>query len=265
MDNPTIFSRYVLPFLGNLKSLGPSAYIGYVLGIIGLFLTWKSYVYGKKKVKLFSRTINLIQGLSSAYSDLEVYYRGEKQNNISVTKFVFWNSGRQPIRKQDIADKEPLRIQAFNNVKLLDVKLLHPKIENSNCLLLNKADNEPLKTCEITFDFLDQNEGFVVQTIHTGNKPGDVILLGKIIGLGNFPLPKGVLESIFLTPTTKSDRKSGIFFVCLFLIGSIYFLYITHSWFVFIIFGSLFCYCLVSLILHLTTKFPSFFEKYELD
>lgn len=263
MKQVTIFSEYILSFLGKFKGVGSSVYIGLILTFLGLFLSWRSYTANNKRVALFARTTKLVEGLSNIYSGLEIFFRGEKQDNVSVTKLVFWNRGKQPIRREDLVVKEPLTVQAKERVTILDAKLLYPENDNANEVILNVNQEHSTQKFEITFDFLDKDEGFVLQVIHTGGESNDIPFSGKIIGLGSFPISEGFLSKIFIAPTTPKDKKVGLILLSLLLIFSSYGLYTTSSIIEFILWGIFVTYSLPCFFRHLAVRFPKFFESYE--
>ena len=46
---------------------------------------------------------NLIKGFSSLFEKLDVQYGGQKIENLTVSKIVFWNNGNETIDGRDIA------------------------------------------------------------------------------------------------------------------------------------------------------------------
>lgn len=110
--------------------------------------------------------------------EIEVTYSGEAVTNLTVTNVVFWNAGREPIRSQDIPPHEPLSIQPRDGIRILDAEVtqrnnpandLRSNLVDSNCIILS-------------FDYLDKDEGCVIQIFHTGRTSKDLEKKGKIIG-----------------------------------------------------------------------------------
>jgi hypothetical protein len=48
------------------------------------------------------RSITLIEGYSSKVEDLEITYKNKKVENLSISRILFWNSGRETVLRQDI-------------------------------------------------------------------------------------------------------------------------------------------------------------------
>ena len=155
----------------------------FALGILGIIVGYILYRRGRREKKpLWSiKNNNLISGFSKQLPSLDVKYAGQNVENLSVGKVVFWNGGSETIRREDIANADPIRIIALNNTTLLDTKLLE---HNSNPSLFLISKNSDSTAAFIEFDFVDRNQGLVVQVVHTGTSGNDLILTGTIKGAG---------------------------------------------------------------------------------
>lgn len=164
----------------------------YVLfsNILSLFATLFSfwmyfYDFKRKVLSHASSTYQIIRNSKTSLNDIEVTYKGEKVNALAVTNFVIWNSGNKLIEGSDIASAAPLCIQAIDGSKILSVKITDV-VEPSNKFTISDcfvSDN----MIHIAFDYVDSNEGAVIQVLHTGD--ADSLVSDCIIKGGKY-LPR---------------------------------------------------------------------------
>lgn len=171
-------------FLLFVKQMAANPYltiIVYFLSFLSVLLAILLYYKSRKiKIPLYTiKTNNIIADYISKISLLNVLYSGNQIDNLSVSKIAFWNNGNEPIKNNDIAKKDPLRIILKNNSKLLDAKIID-NINQANNFNLITSDNGSV--IEITFDFIAKNEGVLIQVFHTGKTNNDISIEGTIIG-----------------------------------------------------------------------------------
>ena len=165
-----------------------------ILSLLIALVSFISYLKAKKSKKP-SFTINsnnIIQDFSSQLDDLSIKYKDNNISNLTITKIFFWNRGKMTIDKRDIAKANPVRIQTKNNVQVLDAKIIYTK-NNANQISINLSEDN--KEIVIDFDYLDNEEGCIIQIIHNGKNSRDIELCGTIKGVGK---PQKVKESLIL-------------------------------------------------------------------
>ena len=135
------------------------------------------------------KNLVLIEGYSTKISDLEVTFKDQRIENLSVSRIVFWNEGKETIDSKDIAQANPLRISTIDKVNILDAKVI---ANNNPSSQFDVLDDE--KVALLKFDYLDHKQGGILQLVHTGNKSTDLILEGDIKGA---KLPRKVGFPIF--------------------------------------------------------------------
>lgn len=142
--------------------------------------------------------------------ELTIHYRagpaGEDEviEAAYVTYLRFANFGKEPIRKQDIAPANPLRVQV-SGVRVLDISLAGVRREVAQ-ISLGELDLREEKACvALSFDFLDQEDGGLIRILSTDQKDQDIELVGDIIGM-----PTGVFRTD--KPIRASERwgKVGV-------------------------------------------------------
>ncbi len=107
----------------------------------------------------------------------------QRLKGVHVTFVRFANFGTEPIRRNDIASANPLRI-VIDDVQILDVSLT--AVSRSVCQVeLKQNPNQPTETF-IDFEFLDYEDGALLKIL-TESRPKAIRLEGDIIGM-----PKGI-------------------------------------------------------------------------
>ena len=235
------------------------------MATIGIFLAIFFYLKGKKEQKpTFSiRSFNLVKEFSKKITSIELLHFGEKVENLTITKVAFWNDGDKPIRKDDIAAADPLKIVVDNKYEIFEADILDGTTNAATQFELVKKDN---KSRLITFDFLSHNEGAIIQIAHSGLSSKDVTVIGRIIESGK---PKEV-KHIFFQPkdTKKYSLLHGRNMIFVLLISlPIYFLFLINedNYFFKILFSITFLTIIAVLILlfkfkYLPEKFKPFWE-----
>ena len=142
-------------------AMGILGIIGFILTIVGLVLTVRTI---KKKDPTYSiKSINVISDYATKYKNLTVAYEDSKVENFTVSKILFYNRGRETITKQDTDTINPISIVSYE-YDILDASILQVNKQSNNF----KIDIEDLDIVNITFDYLDKNQGAVIQVVHTG-------------------------------------------------------------------------------------------------
>jgi len=124
-------------------------------------------------------TSNLVQNAVSQMSGLEITYKSHCVSVVSVSKIIFWNAGSETLSSLDIVTANPLRVCCLGDVQLLDAEVLLANNQSSQ-ISVEKADsgNEAI----IRFDYLDNNQGGVIQVVHTGLVSADLAVRGDFKG-----------------------------------------------------------------------------------
>lgn len=153
-----------------------------VLAVAGLILAYVSYRTRRVKQACWAiRSNNIVAGYTAKLGALQILYGGEGVKNVTISRLLFWNRGRETIDRGDIAPADPLRIIAAGEVKLLDVAILHANNEPSQFSATVASDRKSAVLC---FEYLDPGQGAVLQVVHSGTSSKDVEVLGSIKGAG---------------------------------------------------------------------------------
>jgi hypothetical protein len=163
--------------------------VGVALAVAGLVLTWwlSRYYYRRAAVirrtsyqaqslRVISSTVTGIPGLTVRYSG-----HGEPLDNFTLARFLFWNSGTEPVRKQDVPATAPLAIVAKGTAKFLH----HWTVKENNPANGWEVQRNQDKTrLRVSFEFLNPNDGVQLVILHTGTGQDDLTMEGNIVGAG---------------------------------------------------------------------------------
>ncbi|MBP2029909.1 hypothetical protein J2755_000843 [Methanohalophilus levihalophilus] len=158
----------------------PNIIVGYIIGIVGIIIAIKSRK--EKRPSYSTRSFNIIDSSISKFESLNILYSDEQIENLTVSKLIFWNKGRETIDGSDITPAEPLFIVPKKNCKILDAKIIDSK-EPANNFSLEKIADE--KGFQLKFDYVDKDEGIIAKIVHTGTSGEDFEIIGKIKGAGS--------------------------------------------------------------------------------
>lgn len=138
-----------------------------IVTIISLPIAIYSIVTSKKR-KEFSyvgRTYGIVEKGKKKLEKMELLYNGQSISDISITQYAIWNSGNQLLNRSDIVETSPLRLSVKESGKILDAHII-TECEESNKFEIEVSED----VVKIDFDYVAENEGIVLQVIHTGPK-----------------------------------------------------------------------------------------------
>ena len=170
------------------------AIIGIVLAVIFFIKSQKN----KTPCYLFSSN-TIIEGVSQTFDEIEIRYKGQAQDLVSVTKLLLWNAGRETIDKTDLVERDQLRVTAHAQIDLLDVHIIGVSTESNLVTLGKVTQQDKSSTFSINFDFLDHADYFVIQIIHNGTSSENFSIAGKI---------KGVKKIVQSNPVRLSESQA---------------------------------------------------------
>ena len=154
---------------------------GTVLGIIGLIT---GYIFYRRSLRIKEPVYhiiskNLIRDSFSRVSGLEILHKGHKIKTLTVSNILFWNRGRATIEKTDIVNANPLRIECSQGNHILDMILI--EVNNPSSQFALEMENNRTRA-KILFDYLDKDQGAIIQVTHTGTKLSDISIEGYLKG-----------------------------------------------------------------------------------
>lgn len=176
VGNDTNFFTYMDSLLKLLSdpliNLAVAAIVGIATNLVAARLTEKSrrLWWDSKSSALNIDYYNKTGKLRVAYKVGNSYR--EVGHGLATTRLVFWSSGEEAILEEDVAQRDPLRIEFPENV--LELRAV---AWNNPTISLETVDNTVL----ISFEYLHKNQGLVCDILYAGNKVRPK-LLGTIKG-----------------------------------------------------------------------------------
>ncbi|MFA5331597.1 MAG: hypothetical protein WC342_04385 [Methanoregula sp.] len=180
-----------------------------VIAIGGIILAIFFYLRStKNREPVFAiRTYNILEDYSSKMTGLTINYKAETVKDLSVSKIAFWNRGRETIKKSDIPSGDQLRIVAKPGQKILNAEIITPT-NSPNKFELSTIEDHGL--VRIDFEYLDKNQGGVIQIIHTGTSSEDIAIEGTVMGFGkpvNSNIDARISKKLAFLKIEKPSRK----------------------------------------------------------
>jgi len=156
-----------------------------VAGVVFGFIT--SYIFyriqkRRRELCWSIDSTNLIKGYSSLFEKLDIQYGEQKIENLTVSKIAFWNNGNETIDGKDIAIPPFILPTDATTTKLLDAKIIKTSTVG-NRFEIHKKTNDPILLLQ--FDYLDPQQGVVIQIIHTGVSVLPLAVGGEVKGVKN--------------------------------------------------------------------------------
>jgi len=195
--------------------------IGIILGIIGITSTIKSRTrpslsYQDHSLQLIEKSKQLLP------KNIEILFDGKPVTQLVKTYVTLWNSGNTTLYGSNIVVEDPLRLEFSKDAQILQAPVIKSN-RDANKFISTIRANSP-NIVDFNFDYLDPDDGVVVEILHTDIEPRPKIR-GTIRGL-----PKGVnfWGSIpsYSAPKTISKYKAiqrffNIFYIIAGIIGII--------------------------------------------
>lgn len=169
---------------------------GVALALISLLLFWRSRISGL--VALQSRSVSMIAGGNPVFPDgVEVQYRGTPVQRLTSSTVWIWNAGKKTVRGVDIVGHDPLRLRFSGEVLNVRIRKVTRKVLK---IIVDTSKEEKKSVC-YSFEFLDPDDGGVLEVLHTG-PPTAPACTGTIIGPSKGPRYVGSFG-----PQSELDRK----------------------------------------------------------
>jgi len=154
-----------------------------LLAVFSILISIVIY-FKNKKEKIPCKSIQsfpLIQNSLSEIDDVEISFKGQPIENLTLTKIAFWNYGSDTIYKNDIASVDKLRLEMDGAGRFLNAEIHYRSRKTNNASI--KLDRQK-NLIEINFEYFDKNDGIVIYAYHSGHAK-DVHLKGTIKSVPN--------------------------------------------------------------------------------
>lgn len=155
------------------------AFTSFVLGVISLIAGFVFFFKGRREryARYQFITSVIVQGGSDHPDGLTFAFKGIPQQQVAVTKILFWNAGRETIRRSDMTNEDPLKL-TVEGVEILDAQV----VESSAASCVFTTTQESPVHCRLDFDYLDYRDYAILQIVHNGDGRTGLSISGKILG-----------------------------------------------------------------------------------
>lgn len=167
----------------NLEELMDNPYAWLILSVCTVFSVIYAIYAGikgkeKKEISYIVDTYEIVRAGKNMIPEFQISYRGQTIDDLTVTRFAIWNSGNRLLNSNDIVDTKPLSITSNDDgPDILDASIIK-RSEESNKFSIDKKSAH---CAELQFDYIDKQDGIIVQILHTGSAK-DISLSGLIKG-----------------------------------------------------------------------------------
>lgn len=158
----------------------------------------------------------------------------DRNDNICIAKFALWNSGIYCLKSEDMVPEKPIQIHN-PEITIISASIIMQE-EDTNHIKAILIDKH---TVEISFDYIDKNEGAVIALAYTGSPhfSNNFYLTGKV--MGGWKLKHVTNNEIQYKKVQRNyfhEIKLSIFFNC----GLIFFMALASLFFFYCIISSFF-------------------------
>jgi hypothetical protein len=212
-----------------------------MLGLLGLLLSIATYLWTRQRsILAFTKlSLPLLGSRDRALPDeVEVLFAGKRVPRVTKLTLVFWNAGEKTIPGTDLVKADPLRIEFDSEIQILSSKIVRFTRPVNFVALSDKSSL--YNACVITYDFLDRNDGFCLEILHTGG-PNDGVLRGTVIGIPGGPICKGPIDHF---RGNRWELWTCIFSMCWLTYFSVVGISRSSSWFAILVFTLFIIICI---------------------
>jgi hypothetical protein len=170
--------------------------------------------------------MNLVLDFKGKIDALEMFYKKEPVANLSVAQVAFWNGGKETIKSNDIPESDPIEIKLKKPFTLLDARIIAANNPANKISIRSIESESGERFLRLNFEYLDRDEGCIVQIIYNGYLPEHILVSGRVMGAGRLKKISLLSEKNvdllfpFLVPIKfKTSRQHGRFILIMGLIS----------------------------------------------
>ncbi len=192
-------------------------YSGLVVGVIGIVVTvFVAVRYAeRRRPRAYSLSRVVIGTPSDAPQPLQVLFHDRPVSRLTATAVWFWNDGARAIRRTDVPDSSPLALSLSDDSGPLGIVDMSVTRTSRDAIRFS-AGLSSANTVRFSFDFLDANDGALIEILHTGTISADIRFSGIILGVSRpvlvrrlkytwRQLPLALVGVHFLDPFSRSS------------------------------------------------------------
>ncbi|WP_164699521.1 hypothetical protein [Pseudomonas sp. BRG-100] len=155
-----------MSWIDNVWSLMDLGRVGLVVGLVATVVTYLMARRRTTRVGYVHQGEHLLGSASDALpSGIVVQYDGLSIPRLTKSVLIIWNSGESTVLGSDIVDKDPLRFCVGADGQILSISVL--KVGRQVNDFAFTSPRKEMSEAEFTFNFLDADDGVVVEILHT--------------------------------------------------------------------------------------------------
>ncbi len=99
---------------------------GLIFGVIGIILAIIFFFKSKKNKKPYYlvKSYNIIsENIGNKIKDIDIYFKGQKVEDLTISKIAIWNSGNETINRDDIPETTRFAIRTKGGIEIYDIEV----------------------------------------------------------------------------------------------------------------------------------------------
>jgi hypothetical protein len=158
-----------MSWIDHAQGILDKSWLGTLLGILSFIAAIIFYFRPRKQTRLSYVHLGehvLGSALATLPPAIVVQYNGISIPRLTKSILIFWNSGENTVNGEDIVAKDPLRFQVGDDGQILSAAILKSSRAVNDFSIL-KTPVVGANEITFNFNFLDKDDGVVVEILHT--------------------------------------------------------------------------------------------------
>ncbi len=156
-------------------------YQGFLYFFLGIVSSYVFFLLSLKGARVVYDSINdmiINKETQIMPADIDILYNNKMISKLARTNIYIWNSGYKAVRKDDLVNKDNIRIVFNKEAQIYSAKIIKNNDE-SNGFSVNLTDSNII---ELDFDYMERKSGVKIEVLHN-DQSSSFIVKGKIIGM----------------------------------------------------------------------------------
>jgi hypothetical protein len=181
--------------------------VGLFVGVAGIVagIITGYYFYLKTRERIDPRYVlqhePLVGSSSGAMTEVSVLFRGTKVTNLNRCILAIWNRGTRVITRNAVPEQDKVKVQLPENAMALGTGVAW---STRSAINLSAHIDETKSAVTVDFDFLDKNDGGLIEILYQGDPKASPVLTGSIMGA-----PRGI-RSVLGTIDVAEDEENEV-------------------------------------------------------
>lgn len=143
-------------------------WVGIIMGLFFGFIFYK--LSNKKPIPSYQEhSLSIIKKNEIEQSDnIKILYDNKEVENLTKTQIVFWNNGSDTLKIENLVKDDPLLFEFSENSTMLSSKIIRYSRDINKATITTSSENKNI--AHFNFDFFDENDGVLLEFIHTDTK-----------------------------------------------------------------------------------------------